>query len=134
MDLLTPEAHAGAYEWASVLLAHFALGGYATACLAYVFHWIIPPSHRPNGQFALGTLLVVLATLYGVGWEGLVQGYGAGLIDAAVDTIAVICGGVAAWAAWHRRARLISAALVIVTAVAALGIRKRTERNDVEDL
>lgn len=134
MDLLIPTAHAGAYEWAAVLLAHFAVGGYVTACLAFVFHWMFPVPYRPHGQFALGTLLVALTTLYGAGWEGLVQGYGAGLADAAVDTIAVVCGGVAAWAAWHRRLRLIAAALVIVSAVAALGIRKRTERNDVEDL
>ena len=125
MDLLTPEAHAGTYEWAAVLLAHFALGGYATACLAYVSRWMIPSSHRLHGQFALGTLLATLATLYGVVWEGLVQGYGAGLMDAAVDTIAVICGGVAAWAAWHQRARLIGVALSIMAAVAAIGIRKR---------
>lgn len=125
MDLLTPEAHAGAYEWATVLLAHFALGGYATACLAFVFHWMVPPSRRPHGQFALGTLLTALAALYGAGWEGLAQGYGAGLADAAVDTVAVVCGGVAAWAAWHRRARLIGVALSIMAAVAAIGIRKR---------
>lgn len=125
MDLLTPEAHAGAYEWASVLLAHFAIGGYVTACLAYVCHWMVPPSRRPHGQFALGTLLTALAVLYGAGWEGLVQGYGAGLMDAAVDTVAVVCGGVAAWAAWHRRARLISLALGIMVAVAALGIHRR---------
>lgn len=133
MDLLTPEAHAGAYEWAAVLLAHFALGGYATACLAFVFQWAFPAPYRPHGQFALGTLLAVLAALYGAGWEGLVQGYGAGLADAAVDTVAVTCGGVAAWAAWHRRARLIGAALGIVTAIAALGIRKRTKRHEFED-
>ena len=67
MGLLTPEAHAGAYEWAAVLLAHFALGGYATACLAFVFHWMFPAPYRPHGQFALGTLLAALATLYGAG-------------------------------------------------------------------
>lgn len=46
-------------------------------------------------------------------------------MDAAVDTVAVVCGGVAAWAAWHRRARMIGAALGIMVAVAALGIHRR---------
>lgn len=124
MDLLTPEAHAGAYEWAAVLLAHFALGFGLAAVLALIF----------GRRLGLATLIVALVAFYGGGWEGLVQGYGAGLADAAVDTAAVVCGGVAAWAAWHRRARLIAAALVIVTAIAALGIRKRTGRHDVEDL
>lgn len=115
MDLLTPEAHAGAYEWAAVLLAHFAVGFALAGFLALIL----------GGRLGLPVLIAALAAIYGAGWEGVVQGYGAGLMDAAVDTVAVTCGGVAAWAAWHRRARLIAAALVIVTAVAAIGIRKR---------
>ena len=34
MDLLTPTNHAGAYEWASVYLAHFAIGLFLTAIVA----------------------------------------------------------------------------------------------------
>lgn len=121
LDLLTPEAQAGAYEWASVLLAHFALGLALVAVAAAVLVLVSDDWPVPVGWLAL--LLVVAG--YGIGWEGLAQGYGAGLMDAAVDTIAVAMGGLAALSAWLRRGALLALSLVVTAGVAVAGVWRR---------
>lgn len=118
LDLTTPTAHVVAYEWASVLLAHFALGAAAWGALAAILR-------RWYSLHYLASMQVSVLT-YFFAWEGLVQWYGAGLMDALVDTVAWSLGGVFAWGAWTKRGGLSGAAGAVLTAVLALGVRRRS--------
>lgn len=116
MDLLTPEAQEGAHYWASVLLAHMAIGGaLAGAGAALGLGWL---------RAAAG-----LAVAYGGLWEGLAQRLGAGLVDAAVDTAAVTGGALIAWGIWAHRARVILPPALVLSAVLTLGIWRRRDRD-----
>lgn len=121
MDLLTPTDHAGAYEWASVLLAHAMIGLGLTAAVSAFLRWVADDWIGDVGGAAL--LLVVF--VYGVAWEGLAQKYGAGLMDSAVDTLAVACGGWIGLAAWKRRGWAIAAGVAVMALVSWRGIRRR---------
>lgn len=121
LDLLTPEAQAGAYEWASVLLAHFAIGLALVAVVSAVLDAMVDDWLRPMGSVAL----VLVVVVYAVAWEGLVQRYGAGLLDAGVDTLAVAMGGLAGLSAWLRRGALVAASLVVTAGVAVAGVWRR---------
>ena len=121
MDLLTPTDHAGAYEWASVFLAHMAIGLGLVALLSAVLDWIA--GDWLDGVGEVSALIVSVAYL--VAWEGFVQGYGAGLMDAAVDTLAVASGGLLGLFLWRRAG--VKAAGVLALAGLALwrGVRGR---------
>lgn len=121
LDLLTPEAQAGAYEWAAVLLAHAAIGLGLTALVAALIEVVAGEYLRRVGGLALG----LVALTYGLAWEGLVQGYGAGLGDAAVDTAAVVLGGALGLAAWARSAAFLALSLLALAGIALAGIRRR---------
>jgi hypothetical protein len=121
MDLLTPTDHAGAYEWASVFLAHTAIGlalvaAVAAVLEAYAGEWI-------DDVGWLAWALVALA--YGILWEGCVQMLGAGMMDAAVDTFAVAVGGAVGVLAWQRRGVAMTAVIGLAAIVVALGVRAR---------
>ena len=121
LDLLTPTDHAGAYEWASVLLAHFAIGLALVAVLSAVLDAIA-------GEWIGGTGLVsllIVAAVYLIAWEGLAQAYGAGLPDALVDTLAVAMGGLAGLSAWMRRGALVALSLAVTAGVAVAGVWRR---------
>jgi hypothetical protein len=123
MDLLTPTDHAGAYEWASVLLAHAMIGLGLTAAVSALLRWADDEAWLGHvGEVAL----LLVAFVYGVAWEGLAQRYGAGLMDSAVDTLAVFCGGWIGLAAWRRRGVAIAAGMAVMAFVAWLGIRRRS--------
>ena len=83
MDLLTPTDHAGAYEWASVFLAHMALGLGLVALVSAVLDWAAGDWMDGVGEVAA----VIVAVVYLIAWEGFVQRYGAGLMDAALSLI-----------------------------------------------
>ena len=119
LDLLTPTDHAGAYEWASVFLAHFTLGLGLTAIVAALLDLLADEWTEP------GDLAPALVTFcYLVIWEGLVQRYGAGLTDAALDTFAVGIGGLSGLLLWRRK----GAALGIVLAIGAFVLWRGVER------
>ena len=122
LDLLTPTDHAGAYEWASVLLAHFAIGLALVAVLSavlLVLRWLV-------GKIGAGkAALLIVVIVYAVIWEGLAQAYGAGLPDALVDTLAVAMGGLAGLSAWMRRGALVALSLAVTAGVAVAGVWRR---------
>jgi len=121
MDLLTPTDHAGAYEWASVFLAHMAIGLGLVAVVSAVLDWMAGDWIDGTGEVAA----LIVSVVYLVAWEGFVQGYGAGIMDAAVDTLAVASGGLLGLFLWRRAG--VKAAGVLALAGLALwrGIRGR---------
>ena len=121
LDLLTPTDHAGAYEWASVLLAHFAIGLALVAVLSAVLDAIAGEWIGGTGRVSL----LIVAAVYLIAWEGLAQGYGAGLSDALVDTLAVAMGGLAGLSAWMRRGALVALSLAVTAGVAVAGVWRR---------
>ena len=121
MDLLTPTNHAGAYEWAAVYLAHFAIGLAITAIIAALLDWQLAPWIEGLG----GLALVIVVVLYFLGWEGSIQQFGAGMPDAIVDTFAVFIGGLAGVSAWGRRGFAVAASLAALAGVLWAGVRAR---------
>ena len=121
MDLLTPTNHAGAYEWAAVLFAHATVGLGLVAIVAALLDWYGGDWISPAGPMAL--VLVVIG--YALGWEGIIQGYGAGFADAAVDTFAVFIGGLLGVSAWGRRGIAVAASLLALAGVLWAGVRAR---------
>ena len=120
MDLLTPTDHAGAYEWASVFLAHFAIGLFLTAVVAAVLDAL--DSFRLN----IGdTAAAIVTGVYLVAWEMGLQRLGAGWPDALVDTLAVGLGGVSGLFLWRRNGHGLAAALALGVAVLLRGVGMR---------
>ena len=97
-DLLTPEAQAGAYEWAAVLLAHVAIG----VCLRLVLRrvWVIAV-----GYAAFELLQTALSGLW-LPWDSL------------LDWVAVMLGAVAQG----------PLAVAAIAAVTLAGIRVRRDK------
>jgi len=118
MDLLTPTNHAGAYEWAAVLFAHVTVGLGLVAIVAALLDWLEADS---PGIVALHVVTVAYALV----WEGIIQGYGAGFADAAVDTFAVFIGGLLGVSAWGRRGIAVAASLLALAGVLWAGVRAR---------
>jgi hypothetical protein len=118
IDLLTPEAQPDAYVWLVVLLAHAFLGLTLTALVA-------PALARWTAMLPLPSAVQIVTMVYAVLWEGVIQRLGAGLLDAAVDTLAVVCGALIAWGAWSHLGRKIAAALLVLLAVGWAGVRRR---------
>ena len=121
LDLTTPEAQANAYFWLVVLLAHAALGVALTGIVAAVIDRI----GREWIDHAGGLALAIVTVGYAGLWEGAVQRFGAGLGDAAVDTVAVLCGGAVGLWAWRRNGLGVAAGILALSAVAVAGVRKR---------
>lgn len=111
MNLLNAEAQDGAHYWASVLLAHGLIGAVLAALFAAVLAWRVAVPGVSLG--------------YAVAWEGAAQRLGAGLLDAAVDGLAVACGALMAWGLWRHRWRLIGGPGAVLAAVLALGVWRR---------
>ena len=112
MDLLTPTDHQDWHYWASVFLAHVALGIVLVAALAAFLEAIAGEWIDDLG--ALSWAIVV--SIYGVFWEGMIQNLGAGWADAAVDTFAVASGGALGVFLWLRlpaRAAVIAALVAV---------------------
>ena len=106
----SPDPHPDPYTWATVLLAHAAVG----AVLAAVASLLI---RRP-------VLTVSLA--YALIWEGgQLALAGAGLADSLLDWVAVTLGAWAAMAAWRGRGRRVVALLAAAVAVMWAGVRRR---------
>lgn len=123
LDLLTPTDHAGAYEWASVFLAHVALGLALTAVVAAVLDWMDSRTALDLDVGALAPLIVTL--VYLVGWEMAVQMLGAGWADALVDTLAVCLGGLAGLFLWRRAGIRLAGVLLIGALAIWRGVRLR---------
>ena len=119
MNLITPEAQAGAYEWASVLLAH----GFIGLVLVPLIAWLLPFFWHHRAPEVAAFWLAAVGYLFG--WEFAVQNMGAGFDDAITDTVAVVAGALIGMAAWRRQAGAIAAAVVIMAGVLALGIWAR---------
>ena len=123
MDLLTPTDHAGAYEWASVYLAHFGIGLVLTAAVAALLDWA---DRQTRLDLDVGTLAPWLVTVvYLIGWEMGLQRLGAGWPDALVDTLAVGLGGFVGLSLWRRAGVKLAVALAIGAAVLWRGVRAR---------
>ena len=118
MDLLTPTNHAGAYEWAAVLFAHVTVGLGLVAIVAALLDWLEADS---PGILALHVVTVA----YALAWEGIIQSFGAGYGDAAVDTFAVFMGGLLGVSAWGRRGVTVAASLAALAGVLWAGVRAR---------
>lgn len=112
MNLTTPEAQAGAYEWAAVLLAH----GFIGLALVAVVAWA-------TGRPMLAWFAVV--AVYLLLWEVMVQRVGAGWDDALTDTFAVAAGALAGVSAWARRGWALAVSLAAMAGVLVLGVRGR---------
>jgi hypothetical protein len=123
LDLLTPTDHAGAYEWASVFLAHIAIGLCITALVAAVLDAI---DNRSEWDLDVGTTAPWLVTgVYLVAWEMGVQRLGAGWPDALVDTLAVGLGGLAGLFLWRRAGVRLAVVVLVVCGALWRGIRGR---------
>jgi len=121
MNLTTPTDHASAYEWASVLLAH----GFVGLALVALVAWLLD---RIAGEWidAVPVLAFwIVSGLYFAGWEGIVQGFGAGLTDALVDSFAVMAGGLIGLSAWARQGGGVAASLALTAIVLVGGIWRR---------
>lgn len=121
LDLFTPESQAGAYEWAAVFLAHFAIGLLLVSAMAAILDAI-------GGDYidGIGPLSVsIVAVFYALLWEGAVQRFGAGFMDAAVDSFAVFMGALCGVSAWYRKGWLVAGSLIAMIAVALAGVRHR---------
>jgi len=121
MDLLTPESQESAHYWVSVLLAHGFVGLFLTAALGAALDWI-------GGDWIDGTgwlALVFVVVCYATWWEMGLQQLGAGWLDAAIDTVAVACGGLAGVSAWARQRVALVVAFVVMASVAAAGVWNR---------
>lgn len=116
LDLLTPTAHAGAYEWAAVFLAHFAIGQTITALVAAVLDWIDRRSEFDLDVGATAPWLVTWAYL--IVWEMGMQRVGAGWPDALLDALAVAIGGASGLFLWRRS----GAKLAVVLGVGAVAL------------
>ena len=126
MDLLTPEAQDSAHYWASVLLAHAFIGLFLTAALGAVLDWLAGDWIDGPGWLAWA----VVAAVYALGWEVAVQRLGAGWQDAAVDAVAVACGGLAGISAWSRQRVALAASFAVLAGVAAAGVWQRRDRDE----
>lgn len=115
----TPDAQADPYIWAAAFAGHMAVGLVLTAAVAW------PLSGAREWIDGTGWLAWALTTAaYGLVWEGVVQQLGAGIADAAVDTLAVALGGLIGVAAWERRGGLIGAAVVVALGALWKGVRR----------
>lgn len=120
MELLTPTNHAGAYEWASVYLAHYAIGLFLTAIVAALLDAIDGLSLRVGD-----TAAAIVTGVYLVAWEMGLQRLGAGWGDALVDTFAVGLGGLSGLFLWRRAGIRLAIALAAGAAVLWRGVRAR---------
>lgn len=96
LGLTDAEDHDDPYVWTVVLWAHALTGLFITALAAFAFHPVYVAS--------------AVAVAYAVLWEGAVQRYRAGLLDALVDTAGVLGGGLLAAGIWGHSLPLILAA------------------------
>jgi hypothetical protein len=71
-----------------------------------------------------------LGLAYLGGWEAGVQRLGAGLLDAAVDTLAVMAGALVAWGLWAHRRGLVRGAAGALAVVLAVGVWRRRKGGD----
>ena len=120
-DLFTPTDHQEWHYWASVFLAHVALGMVLVAALAAFLEAIAGEWIDDLG--ALSWAIVV--SVYGVFWEGVIQNLGAGWADAAVDTFAVASGGAFGVFLWLRLPTRAAVVAALVDAALWLGVRAR---------
>ncbi|MFB2531044.1 hypothetical protein ACEYYA_02640 [Paracoccus sp. p3-h83] len=119
MDLMrSPEAQSDAHYWASVLLAHAALGAAVTLALAAT-------------RLSLGLAAIWTSVIYLVGVEGgqvalaLYDGRPVDLLDGAVDATAVALGAALVWATWHHRRRAAAVAGAVLAAILTAGVSRR---------
>lgn len=117
---MTPTNHAGAYEWASVYLAHFAIGLALTAVVAAALDAI------DGLKLRIGDTAAALVTaVYLVAWEMGLQRLGAGWGDALLDTFAVGLGGLSGLYLWRRAGVRLAVALAAGAVVLWRGVRAR---------
>ena len=116
--IFPPTSEADPAYWSAVFAGHAFIGVVLTAIAAVVV------ARRFNGvPVIIGAWVAVLG--YAVLWEGLYQRLGAGLGDAAVDTLAVACGAAVAVCAERRWWRGAALAMAVAIASLWLGIRRR---------
>ena len=120
MDLTIPVDHADAYTWAAVALAHLAIGLVLTGALAAILSRLAPGASGA-GRGALG----LVTAGYFWGWEGGVQGFGAGPADALLDTAMIATGGALGLLAWRRKGTALAAVILAAGLALAQGIRSR---------
>lgn len=119
LDMMrTPEAQADAHYWASVLLAHAALGAAVTLALA--------ATSLAIGRAALWTAAVYLVCIEG-GQAGLAiyDGRAVDWLDGAVDAAAVALGATLIWAIWRHRRRAAAVAGAVLAAILSAGVSRR---------
>ena len=108
------------YLWAAVLLAHGFIGLILTAAVA----WIFKPAEELAGDMRR-LAWVVVSAIYFLGWEGCVQTWGAGFLDAAVDTAAVSLGGLIGISAWARKGASVALSGDAMAGMLVVGIWRR---------
>lgn len=109
MNLTEATAHTAPYTWAAVLLAHAFIGVVAWQMLSRVIGMSIVTAQ-------------VIAVVYFIAWEAIIQRLQAGITDALVDTLGVAVGASMAWGlsagdVWHRAKNV-----AIIAAVGLVGV------------
>ena len=123
MDLLTPTDHAGAYEWAAVFCAHFAIGLALAALAAAILDLI---DHLSGFDIPVADTAPALVTFgYLVIWEMGLQRIGAGWGDALIDTLAIGLGAAYGLYLWRRDGKRLALALVVACVALWHGTRGR---------
>lgn len=103
-----PENHTSPDTWAAAFAGHVAVG----VTLAAVAVWA-------------GFPVWAAPVAYLVLWEGLVQRFGAGVIDALVDSGAVAIGAGTIWAAWVNDAAALAVFIAAGIICTGIGIWRR---------
>lgn len=111
LGLTQPTDHADAYTWAAVLTAHAAIGMV-----------LVVELHNVMALYAAVSAAWVGYLLF---WEGLVQRFGAGLLDALTDAAAVTSGVVYGAGTFFGWPGVRWAALVLFAGVLAAGVWRR---------
>jgi hypothetical protein len=115
----TPDAQADPYVWAAALLGHFVIGLVLVAALSAIINrasdWIDEPG---------AVAWVAVVGVYFIGWEAGLQHFGAGFVDALVDTFAVAVGGAVGLFAWARNGLGVTGSILALLAVLWRGVKR----------
>lgn len=102
-DLLTPEAQQDAYAWASVLLAHAAMGAAGWAALSW---------------WSVAAYLLFEAAQAAISGRALIW-------DSILDACGFACGAALAAGLWRHDLALVAAAVISCAMIAAAGAMAR---------
>jgi hypothetical protein len=119
---LSPDAFlTDAYGWLTNQTGHVLLGLVLTAIVAVIMRAVVETDMRREA-------LLVVSVAYLVVWEGLIQTWGAGFLDALADTAFVALGGIIGVTAWGQKGGQLAVAFVTMAGIMAAGVARRWKR------